>query len=194
MNSYLDELKKKINCLPKSYTNDILEDYQNYFYEGAESGKSDQELISELGDVEYIGNNIIAEYFIENSNEINGIKTYTNALNSVGTLGFGIINLVIMIPIVISVLAVLASLYFAGAVFLLSPMFLVVHIANPQLPISFGTDIWVFKAIIVLALAFIGIKLLAISNKIRPKIFSWSFIYIVKSIKFKVINSADTIS
>lgn len=194
MNNYLDKLKKKINCLPESYVNDILEDYQNYFYEGEESGKSDQELISELGDVEYIGNNIIAEYFIENSNEINGIKTYANALNSVGTLGFGVINLIIMIPIVISALVVLASLYFAGAVLLVSPMFLIAHIANPELPISFGTDIGIFKAIIVLAMALVGVKLLVISNKIRPKMLRWSFVYIVKSIKFKVIKFEDTIS
>lgn len=165
-----------------------MEDYQNYFYEGVERGKSEQELIFELGNVECIGNNIIAEYFIEHSNEINGIKLYATALNSVGTLGFGLINLVIMIPIIVSVIIVLASLYFVGAVFLVSPVFLIVHIANPGLPISFGTDVWIFKAIIVLAIAFVGVKILTVSNKIRPNILSWSFMYIVKSIKFKVLK------
>ncbi len=32
MNNYLNKLKNKINCLPELYINDILEDYQNYFY------------------------------------------------------------------------------------------------------------------------------------------------------------------
>lgn len=194
MNDYLNQLREKMSCLPPSYTSDILEDYQSYFYEGTERGKTEQELISELGDVDYIGNNIIAEYFIEHSNQINGIKTYASALNSVGTLGFGLINLVIMIPIVISALAVLASLYLAGAILLVSPLFLIVHIANPNLPISFGTDIGVLKAIMALAMAFVGIKILTVSNKIRSKILSWSFIYIVKSIKFKVIKFGNTIS
>lgn len=194
MNNYLNKLKHKINCLPQSYANDILEDYQNYFYEGAESGKTEKELISELGDVEYIGNNIIAEYFIDNSDTINGIKTYASAVNSVGTLGFGMLNLMIMIPIVISVLIVLVSLYFAGAVFFVSPAFLITHIINPELPISFGTDIGIFKVLVVSAMTFLGVKILRISNKIRPNILSWSFIYIVKSIKFKAIKFPGILS
>ena len=194
MNNYLNKLKHKINCLPESYANDILEDYKNYFYEGSESGKTEKELISELGDVEYIGNNIIAEYFIENSDRINGIKTYASAVNSVGTLGFGILNLMIMIPIVISALIVLASLYFTGAVLLVSPVFLIVHIINPQLPISFGTDIAIFKVAVVSAMSFVGIKILSGLNKIRPNILSWSFMYIVKSIKFKAIKFPDIIA
>lgn len=72
----------------------------------------------ELGDVEDISNQIIAEYFIENSNEINGIKRYSKALKAVMTLGVGTLNLMIILPIIFSVLIGLASLYFLGLVFI----------------------------------------------------------------------------
>lgn len=188
MNNYLDKLKYKINCLPESYVNDMLKDYQSYFYEGGESGKTEEEMILELGDVEYIGNNIIAEYFIENSNKINGIKTYSRALKAVGTLGIGVLNLIIMIPIIFSVLIALASLYFVGTVFVMSPVFLIIHVISPELPISFGTDIAIIKFIITSAMLMFGFIILRTSNRIRPKILRWSFLYIIKSIKFKAIK------
>lgn len=135
----------------------------------------------------------MAKYFIENSNKINGITTYSKAIKAVIELGVGALNLMIMIPVILSVFAILASLYFSGIVFIISPVFLVAHIIDPRLPIYFGTDITAFKFIIVSLMVAFGLLIIKISNKFSSKICGWSFRYIIKSIKFKSIKLNDIV-
>lgn len=80
MNNYLDTLENKVKCLPELYSKDILNDYRSHFHEGALMGKTEDDIANELGDVDFIANNIIAEYYIENSNMIDDTKKIHKSL------------------------------------------------------------------------------------------------------------------
>ena len=66
---FLKKLAKALNRVSRRERKDILADYEEHFRAGRQAGKSDQEICDQLGDpVE------IAQDFIDNEVEINGVK------------------------------------------------------------------------------------------------------------------------
>ncbi|MBU3217720.1 DUF1700 domain-containing protein (plasmid) [Clostridium estertheticum] len=67
MNNYLDLLNNKMGNLPEGYKKEILKDYENHFQKGLLVGKTENNIACELGEVDLIAKNIVAEYYIEHS-------------------------------------------------------------------------------------------------------------------------------
>lgn len=183
-NRYLRDLESKIKCLPVTYVKEIVSDYKSHFYEGELMGKKDNEIAYELGDVDLIANSIIAEYYIENTNKVDDLKTFTRAVTSSLNAGFGMLNILTILFYIVCLIIIIPTLYFAGIVILLAPpVFLIVHLVYPDLPISFGTNILFLNIIITFMLSFMGYKSIRFLNKYSPKILRGSFGQIAKSIK-----------
>ena len=47
---YLDKLREKLEAFGRELQEEILEDYREHFAEGEKQGKSEEEIIDELGD------------------------------------------------------------------------------------------------------------------------------------------------
>ncbi|MBX4266126.1 DUF1700 domain-containing protein [Clostridium estertheticum] len=188
MNNYLESLKDKIGNLPEGYKREILKDYENHFQEGLLVGKTENNIACELGEVDFIAKNIIAEYCIEHSEKVTAVKHTLKAIYAVKRVGVGTLNLLIGTPFVISIVVFVISLYILDVLLLLTPVFLILNLISPNLPINFGVNILMVKILIVLVFGVSGYLLYKILKKWSAKFFSWVFRYIIRSIKFQVLN------
>lgn len=188
MNNYLNSLKDKIGNLPERYKRQILKDYKNHFQEGLISGKTENDIAGELGDVDYIAKCVISEYYIEHSEEINNVRNILKALYSIKKIGAPTLNLIMVAPIIISTMAIVLSLYIVDFFLLITPIFLLANLIAPNLPIYFGTVLLMGKALTTLLFVVIGYLLYNLLKKWNTKFFSWVFKYIIRSIKFEIIN------
>ncbi|WP_343102100.1 DUF1700 domain-containing protein [Romboutsia sp. MSSM.1001216sp_RTP31141st1_G3_RTP31141_220114] len=180
---FLKGLELEINSLPKDYIYDIINDYIEYFEDGKLDGKSEIEIIKELGNIDYIANSILSEYYIENPNKVNDFSTFMKALKALNAIGVGALSLLVGVPIIASFLLCYLSLYILSFSFIVMPLALAIHLGIPKLPISFGTDILWQKILVTGVLFIVGIKLLNILEKGRKKAFSLIFNALTKNIK-----------
>lgn len=188
MNDYLKLLNSKLKKLPEHYKKEILEDYKNHFKEGLLTGKNENDIISELGDIDYIVKNIIAEYYVENSEKVTNVKKILKAVSTVVNVGIGSLNLLLITPLIGSALVFIISLYILDLSLFITPLLLIINLMLPNLPIHFGTEILWLKIIFVLISVTIGYLLYKTLNKHSVKFFRWVFRYIIKSVKFQAIN------
>lgn len=180
---FLKGLELDINSLPKDYIYDIINDYIEYFEDEKLDGKSEIEIIKELGNIDYIANSILSEYYIENPNKVNDFSTFMKALTALNAIGVGALSLLVGVPIIASFLLCYLSLYILSFSFIVMPLALAIHLGIPKLPISFGTDILWQKILVTGVLFMVGIKLLNILEKGRKKAFSLIFNALTKNIK-----------
>lgn len=188
LNNYLNVLKDKIRNLPQSYSKEIIKDYENHFKEGLLAGKTEKDIIDELGDVDSIARNIISEYYIEHSQQINNEKNTSKVLPLIINVILGILNFLVIIPFVLCVVVFVILLYIIDFILLLMPVFFIVNLVAPSLPIHFGPEIMWLKFLLVLVYMVIGYYFYKVLKKFSPKFFNWVFRYIVRSFKFQVFN------
>lgn len=191
MNNYLSILKNKIRSLPDGYRREILSDYENHFKEGLSYGKTEEDIIEELGDVDFIARNIIAEYYIDNYESVNSTKDIIKALSAVGKVGFNALNLLIVAPMIFCITLTIILTYVVDVLLILMPLFLIVSLIVPSLPISFGTDILWKKVLEALGCAGIGFIIYRSTSKRSARFFNWAFRYIIKSLKFEVFSLSN---
>jgi uncharacterized membrane protein len=184
-NVFLKELQSKINSLPKEYIKDIISDYSDHFEDGLLYGKTESEIIKELGSLDYIANSILSEYYIENPKKVSDLNTFMKALKSLTFLGIGTLSLLIGAPIVLSFLLCYLSFYLLSFSFIVMPLALIINLVLPDLPISFGTYILWQKILITGVLFMIGVNIFNLLEKGRKKAFSFIFKILTKKIKSK---------
>lgn len=185
---FLKELESKINNLPKDYSYDILNDYREHFEEGALDGKTESEIIKELGSIDYIASSILSEYYIENPKNVRDLSTLMKALKSINAIGVGTLSLLIGAPIIVAFILCYLSLYLLSFSFLVTPLALVIHLVMPTLPISFGTDILWQKILVTGTLFMVGINIFKILEKGRKKVFSFIFKFLTKNINYSSLS------
>lgn len=177
---FLKELEHNINSLPRNYVHDIINDYIEYFEDGTLDGKSENEIISELGNIKDLRDSILSEYYIENPSQIKNLSTFIKALKILKIIGFGIFNLLFGIPVIVSISLLYLSLYLLSFSLILIPIALIIHLLLPNLPINFGTHIIWQKFLITTFLFILGLILLIVLEKIRNKLFSYIFKFLIK--------------
>lgn len=120
---YMSQLDDSLKCLPEQDRREAVEFYYNYFEDARESGKTDEEIIEELGPVSKISAKIISQCnFVAKStaskeafHEARGNSTISKGLKGVLlAIGAVIIGLPGAFIIGIPVLAVLFSLLIAA--------------------------------------------------------------------------------
>lgn len=178
---FLKELEHTISSLPKDYVHDIINDYIEYFEDGKLDGKSENEIISELGNIKDIRDSILSEYYIENPSQIKNLSTFIKALKTLKIIGAGIFSLLFGIPIIGSILLLYLALYLLSFSLILTPIALIIHLFLPNLPINFGTHIIWQEFLITTFLFVLGLILLMVLEKIRNKLFSYIFKFLIKN-------------
>ncbi|WP_315117334.1 HAAS signaling domain-containing protein [uncultured Clostridium sp.] len=187
--SYLEQLEKKLEKLPKNYRDDILKDYYNHFEEGMLIGKSEEEIASNLGDVNVIARNIISEYYAEHSEQVQNTKNNSSKLFAIANIVIGIFNMLAIVPLILSISLLIITLYILAYILLAMPIFLVLHWILPSLPINIGSQNYLLQLVITALSTALGYYLHKLLKTYTGKYFKWVSIYINKSVKFQILSN-----
>jgi len=109
---FLEKLAVLLKGLPEQDVKEILYDYDEHFRNGAQEGKTEEEIASKLGDVRQIANQFRASYALKIAEEKSTPVNVFRAVAMTVTLGF--FNLVIVFGPYIAILGVLAGMFAAA--------------------------------------------------------------------------------
>jgi uncharacterized membrane protein len=109
---FMKILKQSLGNMDTYEKKDILYDYEEHFRIGFEKGKTEEEIIKELGDPKNIGKSYRASAAVENAIENPSTKNIGKAILAALALGF--FNLVIVLGPFIGLVATLISLFIAA--------------------------------------------------------------------------------
>jgi len=164
---YLSQLDESLKCLPEQERREAVEFYYSYFEDAQESGKTDEQIIAELGSVAKIAAKIIAqsnfetksaaskEAFHQAQSSSSVFKGVKGVLLAIGAVFLGLPGAVM---IGIPVLAVLFSLFVAAIsiIFSLGVVMIVVPVA------LIAAAVLCFVAAPVLGISAVGAGLICI--------------------------------
>lgn len=179
---FIQELKFLLSDFPQNEVEDIIYDYEEHFLVGLDSGKTEEEIATGLGDVRLIARQYRASMKIEKArNE----KTVSNIFNAVlATIGLGFFNLVIVLGPFLGVLGTLIGLFAASIGIAVSGFALTIasfgaaHIPF-DIPFSIGFPVMLFAGI---GLACFGI-LFFLGNFYISKFF---YIFTLKYLRWNI--------
>ncbi len=106
-NEFISELDNSLKGMSIDDKREIIYDYEEYFRAGKEHGKSEEEIAQALGDPK-----VIARQFIVKNNYA---KTSNAASIALKSIGVGFINIVLILPLLLSALCVVFSLAVSAA-------------------------------------------------------------------------------
>lgn len=101
----------------------------------------------------------------------------------------GGLNILILMPIMLSLAVVILSLYIIDIILLATPIFLVLNIIMPNLPIWFGTDNFVVKILVTIVLTGVGYYFYKILKYYARNFFHWLLDYVKKSVTFRLFDN-----
>lgn len=163
---FLNELDSRLQKLPSSEREDILQDFEAHFAFGMEEGKSEEEIAQSLGSPQQIAKELKATYHIGKVEEKASTGNIFRAVFAAISLGF--FNFIIVLGPFIGLVAVVIAGWFVGASFLFSP---ILAILNPVfVP---GTFEWfdLFASILLCGLSIFVLLGMYYVTKILTKIF-----------------------
>ncbi|MCU7558203.1 DUF1700 domain-containing protein [Macrococcus capreoli] len=173
-NEFLNRLYQQLQGLDQNEIDSIMYDYEEHFEMGLYDGKSESQIVSELGSPEKIAKELRTTTIVRKAENTPNTQNIMQAV--MATLGLGFLNLFFMIPVIFSYIGMLISLIFIAATFLLSP-------------IIFGLDYFINGADAVstfeifMTIALFGLGLIAIpvisfiiklSNKLLMSYIRWN--------------------
>jgi hypothetical protein len=101
----------------------------------------------------------------------------------------GVLNILIPMPIILSLAVIILSAYLIDIVLLATPIFLGLNILMPNLPIGFGSDIFILKILVAIVLTGAGYYLHNILKSYGTKFFHWLFDYVKRSVTFRLVDN-----
>jgi uncharacterized membrane protein len=105
-------LRKGLSDMPQAAVEDIVGDYDAHFAEGAAAGRSEEEIAAALGDPKRLARELRAERGLQRWEQK---RTPANAVAAVFALiGLGAIDIIFLIPLLMTVAGVLLGLFFAS--------------------------------------------------------------------------------
>lgn len=167
---FLNELKLKLNKLPKQDQEEIIQDYKEYFYNAQIDGKEEVEVVTSLGSPTKLAKELVATYYID---EVEKKATVKNILHAVwATVGLGFLNLIFILGPFIGVAAIVLGLWLSAIAFVLSPLLMLI---NPLVTTAAFSLFNFFNAII---LAGLGILLGVGMYYCTKKLIKWTVRYL----------------
>jgi len=117
---YLDALQKGLKWMPDAERQEALSDYEEHFSAGMARGKSEEEIASNLGDPAETIRMFHTESRLAAAQETvaraRSSRSTSSVLNAIlAGIGLGFFNLIIILPVFFSLVAVVISLYAAAA-------------------------------------------------------------------------------
>ena len=126
---FMSRLRDGLRGLPPQVIDDITADYEAHFTEGAAAGRSEAEITAALGDPARLARELRAEATLKHWETNRNPSAAAGAIFAI--LGLGVIDLVILLPILMSVggtlfgfaIAALACFAAGAAAFVAGPVF-----------------------------------------------------------------------
>jgi uncharacterized membrane protein len=112
---YLNILEKNLKSLKKEETDDILQDFTEYFEIGIERGRTQQELMNSLGSPKILARQIRFESYVKQAEETSSAAHIGKAVFT--SIGLSFFNLIFILPLFLIIFSVLSALFiFAVAI------------------------------------------------------------------------------
>jgi uncharacterized membrane protein len=118
-NEYLQKLEAALRDIPDIDRKDMVYDFEEHFTMGLENGKTEEEIIEELGDPTLIAKDLISDYLVSKDRDHTAPKITRIVLSSIG-LGF--FNLVFILGPVAGLCGIYVGLCATAISFTLSPL------------------------------------------------------------------------
>lgn len=109
--AFMARLREGLRGLPPQAVADIVADYEAHFADGAAAGRSEEEVAQALGDPDRLARELRAESTLTRWREERSPSAAASAVFAV--LGLGAIDLLILLPIVLSIAGTLLGLFVA---------------------------------------------------------------------------------
>lgn len=165
---FLNELNQRLELLDSKERRELLSDYQEHFRNGLEEGKSEEQIVFDLGTPEEIAADILNErdikeekvendyYYVPRKNQTENRSTGRQLLIGVGLF---FLDVCLIIPIIVSLWAVSISLWATVASFFLTPILL-------GISLLFGMDFEMYQMFISIGLVGLGLMLLFVTSSL----------------------------
>lgn len=109
--AFMGALRAGLQGMPGPAIDDIVADYENHFADGMADGRSEADIAAALGDPGRLARELRAEGTMKRWEEK---RNPSNAAAAVfGVLGLGAIDILILLPILMTVIGVLIGFFFA---------------------------------------------------------------------------------
>ncbi|WP_414042361.1 HAAS signaling domain-containing protein [Macrococcus sp. EM39E] len=123
---YLTALSKELKGLPQGEYDSLMFEYESHFEDGALDGRSDTEIMNELGDPVQVGKELRAMYHVTKAKSDPSTSNVAQMIFSI--VGLSFLNLfVLLIPFIIYV-SIMVAFAFGALMMVLSPIFLVMDV------------------------------------------------------------------
>jgi uncharacterized membrane protein len=121
---FFKEMERLLQDIPENERQDMLYDYEEHFQIALEKGKSEEEIVTDLGTPKTIAKELKANYHIHQA------KTNTSATNItravIASVSLGFFNLVFVLGPLFGLLGILISLYAVVFTLIITPFALLV--------------------------------------------------------------------
>lgn len=116
-NEFIAALDSQLSGIPENERKDMIYDYEEHFTFALEEGKTEEQICSELGDPKEIVRQYKLNYKVEKAAENPSARNVFSAVAAGISLGF--FNLILFLPIFLSLAGVLLGLFIAAIGFVL---------------------------------------------------------------------------
>ncbi|MDT0049146.1 DUF1700 domain-containing protein [Listeria cossartiae subsp. cayugensis] len=163
---FLNELNQRLELLDPKERRELLSDYQEHFRNGIDAGKSEEQIVFDLGTPEEIATDILSErnireeqveaeyYYVPRKNQNANRSVSKQILIGVGLF---FLDICLIIPIMVSLWSLVISLWATVGSFLLSPVLLGVMLL-------FGADFEFYQMFVSIGLVGLGLMLLFVAS------------------------------
>jgi uncharacterized membrane protein len=121
-NAFLITLNKLLKKVPEIERAEMLYDYVEHFEVGLANGKTEKEIMAELGDPHVIARDLLATYRVELAEKDQSVSNIFKALFATISLSF--FNLAFIIGPVVGIFGVYIALFLVAIILTISPIFL----------------------------------------------------------------------
>jgi uncharacterized membrane protein len=123
---FFKELELALQKVPESDRKEMLYDFEEHFETAMENGKTEAEIIRDLGGPKIIAKDLLADYRINRAEEDKSVRNISQAI--LATIGLGFFNLVIMVGPIVAILGAFVGISGAAIALTLSPLAWVVSL------------------------------------------------------------------
>lgn len=113
---WIEKLRNSLSGLSKDEIEEIISDYNEYFYEGASNGRSEDEISEALGDPQKLGKQLKADTRIKNAQANMNVQNVLRAIFAIVTLS--LFNIIVMLGPITAIIGIIFGLAVAGVAFL----------------------------------------------------------------------------
>lgn len=123
--TFLNELEQELNSIPSAERDNVMYEYEQYFFDQEREGKNEYQIIGALESPKKIGKEIKAKNAIVSAEYKPNAKSILRAI--MASLGMGILSLIIILIPMIFIGSFMFILLLVSLFLAISPILLIIH-------------------------------------------------------------------